>query len=331
MPVGRWRRRIEGGLLLALVAWSLVQAAPFMRRGWNVTASRTRTENHFLTENFVLERFCYDLVQPPAYLTFGQVDPWLQARVLNVNESVLIGPDETARIMESAGSQRLRLTARDLASNPVWAILAPNITVAPKERLMLRFEFQPQVNYAGWLIWSSTYGYRQYHLPDAGLALAFGAEAPNSRVVVLNNSGEALESYRLTYSRESGNTVGGKDDLFANVIVSRYQPELALVRVEELLPFYRVAATLPADGWIETSRVWLPGYRATLDGKTVQLLRSHRGLAMAAAGPGLHRLELHYTGTTTLWVALAVSALTWIGGGGWAIWRWFRSRSELGY
>ena len=331
VPVGRWRRRIEGGLLLALVAWSLVQAAPFMRRGWNVTASRTRTENHFLTENFVLERFCYDLVQPPAYLTFGQVDPWLQARVLNVNESVLIGPDETARIMESAGSQRLRLTARDLASNPVWAILAPNITVAPKERLMLRFEFQPQVNYAGWLIWSSTYGYRQYHLPDAGLALAFGAEAPNSRVVVLNNSGEALESYRLTYSRESGNTVGGKDDLFANVIVSRYQPELALVRVEELLPFYRVAATLPADGWIETSRVWLPGYRATLDGKTVQLLRSHRGLAMAAAGPGLHRLELHYTGTTTLWVALAVSALTWIGGGGWAIWRWFRSRSELGY
>jgi hypothetical protein len=329
-PVGRWRSRIEGGVLLAFVVWGLVQAAPLMRRGWNVASSRTHTENHFLTENFVLERFCYDLVQPPAYLTFGRVDPWLQARVLDVNENMVIGPDETARMMERAGSQRLRLTARDLASNPVWAILAPDLTIGPKERLMLRFEFQPRVNYAGWLIWSSTHGYREYHLPDAGLALAFGTEAPNSRVVVLGNSGDTPETYHLTYSRQAGNSVGGNDDLFANVIVSRYQPELASIRVDELMPLYRVVATLPAAGWIETSRVWLPGYRATLDGKLVELRRSHRGLVMAAAGTGLHRLEMRYTGTMTLWITLIVSTLTWIGGGMWALWRWLRPKPELG-
>jgi hypothetical protein len=329
-PVGRWRRRIEGGLLLALVVWGLVQAAPFMRRGWNVTASRTRTENHFRPENFVLERFCYDLLQAPAYLTFGRVDPWLQARVLDVQENVVIGPDETARLMESPGAQRLRLTARDLASNPVWANLSPDITVGPQERLMLRFEFVPKVNYAGWLIWSSNHGYREYHLPDAGLPLAFGVEASNSRVVVLGNSGNVPETYRLTYSRQAGNTVGGKDDLLANVIVSRYDPARAAVRVDELMPVYRVTATLPAAGWIETSRVWLPGYRATLDGKTVELRRSHRGLAMAAADAGLHRLELRYVGTTTLWLALALSALTWIGGGAWVIRRWLKPQSELG-
>jgi len=328
-PVGRWRRRLEGGILLALVVWGLVQAAPFMRRGWNVTASRTRTENHFRPDNFVLERFCYDLVQPPAYLTYGRVDPWLQARVLDPNENVVIGPDETARIMENAGAQHWRITARDLASNPVWANLAPEITVGPHERLLLRFEFQPKVNYAGWLIWSSTHGYREYHLPDAGLALAFGAEAPNSRVVVLGNSGDVAETYRLTYSRQAGNTVGGKDDLFAHVIVSRYDPTKALVRVDELMPVYRVSATLPTTGWIETSRVWMPGYRATLDGKTVELRRSHRGLVMAAAGPGLHQLELRYVGTTTLWIALAVSLVTWIGGGAWTIRRWLKSQAKL--
>jgi hypothetical protein len=51
---------------------------------------------------------------------------------------------------------------------------------------------------------------------------------------------------------------------------------------------------------------------------------------MAAAGAGLHRLELRYVGTTTLWIALAVSALTWIGGGAWAIRRWLKPQSELG-
>jgi hypothetical protein len=323
-PMGRWRHRLEGGVLLVLVLWGLVQAAPFMRRGWNVTTSRTQTENHFRPENFVLERFCYDLLQPPAYLTYGRVDPWLQARVLDVNENVVIGPDETARLMESAGAQLVRMTARDLASDPVWAIVSPNITVGPHERLMVRFEFQSKVNYAGWLIWSSTHGYREYHLPDAGLALAFGAEAPNSRVVVLGNSANASETYRLTYSRQSGNTVGGKDDLLANVIVSRYNPERAMVRVDELMPVYRVTATLPAVGWIETSRVWLPGYRATLDAKTVDLRRSHRGLAMVPAGAGLHRLELRYVGTTTLWIALVVSVLTWICGGAWTIRRWLK-------
>jgi hypothetical protein len=180
------------------------------------------------------------------------------------------------------------------------------------------------------LIWSSTHGYREYHLPDAGLALAFGAEAPNSRVVVLGNSGDTAETYRLTYSRQAGNTVGGKDDLLANVIVSRYDPARAAVRVDELMPVYRVTATLPAAGWIETSRVCLPGYRATLDGQTVELRRSHRGLAMAAAGAGLHRLELRYVGTTTLWLALAVSALTWIGGGAWVIRRWLKPSAETG-
>ena len=99
---------------------------------------------------------------------------------------------------------------------------------------MLRFEFVPKVNYAGWLIWSSNHGYREYHLPDAGLPLAFGVEASNSRVVVLGNSGNVPETYRLTYSRQAGNTVGGKDDLLANVIVSRYDPARAAVRVDEL-------------------------------------------------------------------------------------------------
>ena len=36
-------------------------------------------------------------------------------------------------------------------------------------------------------------------------------------------------------------------------------------------------------------------------------------LAMVAAGPGVHALELRYVGTRALWVALAVSALTALG------------------
>ncbi len=190
--------------------------------------------------------------------------------------------------------------------------LSPDLVVAPGEQLLVRFEFDPKLNYAGWLILKSEHGYREYHLPDSGLALAFGTGAPNSRVIALSNSGDRPETYHLTFSRESANTLKGGDDLFADVIVSRYDPAHAAVRVDALMPTYQVTATVSAEGWIETSRVFLPGYRATLNGQPVELRRSHRGLAMAAVGPGTHHLELRYAGSRGLWLALGVSTLTWL-------------------
>jgi hypothetical protein len=314
-----WRRRITAVGLAGAVVWALLQAAPFMRRGWTVTDSRTRTESRFRPENAVLERFAYDLMQHPAYLTHGWIAPWLQARVLDNVEQVVIGPDETARRLEqNGGSRRIRILGEDYSANPTWLNLSPDLRVEPGERLLVRFEFDPKQNYAGWLIMTSERGYREYHLPTAGLPLAFGTEAPNSRVIALANSGDQAEVYRLTFMRESGNTLPGKRDPFADIVVSRYDPAQAAVRVDSLRP-YRVTATVPAPGWIETSRVWLPGYTAELDGKPVELKRSHRGLAMAAAGPGPHQLELRYTGTNLLWGALWVSGLTWLGWLAWTV------------
>ena len=324
-----WRWRVKTWCLVAAVGGAFLYATPFMRRGWAVTESRTRTENRFRPENAVLERFAYDLLQHPAYLTHGWIAPWLQARVLDHVEQVVIGPDETARRLEESGARRVRLTGKDYPTNPVWLTLSPTLKVESGERLLVRFEFDPKQDYAGWLIMSSELGYREYHLPDAGLPLAFGTGAPNSRVIALGNSGDRVESYRLTFMRERGNTLKGNDDPFGDIVVSRFDPERVAVRVDSLRP-YKVTATVPAAGWIETSRVWLPGYTAKLDGKPVELKRSHRGLAMAAAGPGRHELELDYTGTGRLWFALWVSALMWVGWLAWTVRAQLNPRSGHG-
>lgn len=308
-----WLRWAEGGLVLVAVAWTLVQARPFVRHGWAVTSTRLATKDAMRHENAVLERFTYDLLPHPHYLSHGRTDPWLQARVLDAQEKVVIGPDETARLMEKNGAQRLRLTATVEPTSPRWVNLSPAITVAPGERLLVRFEFDPKINYAGWLIWTAPHGYREYRLPESGMGEAFGVGEKNSRVIVLGNSNDQPQTYKLSQIRDPENSISGNGDFFADVVVAKYRPADATVRVDALMPSYKVTTVVPAAGWIETSRVWLPGYRTLLDGKPAELRPSHRGLAMVAASPGRHELELKYTGTTGLWVALWVSGLSWLG------------------
>lgn len=314
---GRWWKRCEGGLLAMAVVWALWQSAPFVRRGWASTSSRVSTVDNLRPENAILDRFAYDLLPVPQHFSHGRTDPWLQARVLDASEKVILGPDETARLMEQNGAQRIRLTARESATSSRWIELSPPLTVAPGEKLLVRFEFDATADYSGWLIWKSARGYREYRLPESGNAEAFGAAAQNSRVISLVNSTDQPAVYNLSQVRDAQNTIKGNGDFFAHAVVSHYRPAQAQVRVDSLIP-YRVTATVPVNGWIETSRVMLPGYRATLNGNPVALRASNRGLAMAAAGPGRHELELDYVGTRGVWVALWVSGLTWLG---WLVWQ----------
>jgi len=308
-----------GAVLTFAVGWNLWQSTHFVRRARDVTESRTRTREKFLEENRVLDAFTYHLARTPDYQSHGTQSPWLQARVLDGAQVVRHGPDETAREMERRGYRELRLTARVDDSNPAWLNLTPGITVEPGERLLLRFEFDPQVRYEGTMVWSGAHSYREYALPSSGGELAFGTGPKASRVVFVGNTTDRPEHHRLSMTRGAGNTLAGRGEEFATVTISRFEPERAAVRLRSLLP-YRAEATLTEPGFIETSRVWLPGYRARLDGLPVEAAASAQGLVMVASGAGPHRLELDYVGTRGLWVALVVSTLAWLG------WLWGRAR-----
>ncbi|MEI8088730.1 MAG: hypothetical protein WCG63_03960 [Opitutaceae bacterium] len=319
------RHRLLLGLFAATLALGIWQVKFYISRGGAITNSRTRSEDQFRPENFLLERFSYDLLPHPEYLSHGVTDPWLQARILDSHEQVVIGPDETARLMEKTHVEKVRLTAKQDASYPAWIHLAPDIVIKPGERILLRFEFDPKINYAGWLIWTAVHGYREYHLPQSGLALGFGTQTLNSRVISLCNSTDQPAIYHLSMSKESGNSVSGENGFFADVAQSHYDPAEAQIRVDSLQP-YRVTTNLPHSGWIETSRVWLPGYAAFLDGQRIEVRASQRGLLMVAVQSGTHQLELRYVGTTKLWIALWVSGLTMLF---WVIWRAWIRRARL--
>ena len=224
--------------------------------------------------------------------------------------------------MEEAGRTQLSLVCFPYA--PVaqgWLRLGPTLTIGPGEHVLLRFEFDPLKNYSGFLFMSSPHGYREYALPESGLPRAFGTTAQASHVISLWNSGPVAERYEFSFRRGAGCTLPEDGSLFASVFVSRYEAQHALVRLDSLLPYHATVA-MSWPGYLETSRVWLPGYAAKVDGQPVPVLSSTEKLAMVPIPEGLHAVELWFVGTTALWVTWWISALTWGGLIAFGAWHW---------
>ncbi len=325
---GRMARVLSGAMLALAAGWGGYEAIRIVHHGFKVTATRTYTEKQFRSENAVLEPFAYDLIPEPTYFSNGKTDYRLEVRALDELKRVRINPDVTALRMEEGGRTEMKLVCLPYQPPaPDWLMLGPSLTLAPGEHVLLRFEFDPTKNYSGFLflISASARCYREYALPESGLRRAFGTTAKASRVISLWNSGTVAEKYEFSFRRGPGCTLPSDGSTFANVFVSHYDASRALVRVDSLLP-YRATAAMSWPGFVETSRVWLPGYEATVDGKPALVRSSVERMAMVPVPAGLHTVELRYVGTTQLWVTWWISALTW--GGLLGAWAWRKKNNS---
>ena len=73
------------------------------------------------------------------------------------------------------------------------------------------------------------------------------------------------------------------------------------------------AVDVPVAAALETSRAFLPGYAAKVDGKPVPVERSPENQVMVRLEPGRHRVDLVYRGSLGLWLALITTGLAWVG------------------
>lgn len=296
-------------LLLVLAAWGCVHAWPYLHLGWITTAPRAQTEIQFRPENAHLDRYAYDRMYVPRYYSDGKTDVRLESRLLDSGKRLVVGPDQTALRMEALGKEERSLHAVVEPTAPIWLNLTL-ITLAPNEQLLLRFSFLPK-RYEGWLIFKSTHIYREYRLPDSGWIKAFGAGPGRSRVISLWNSGSVPEEVSVTFMRTGTFSPTEEFGDFGTLTISHFHPELASVRLESLLP-YRASVESPGEGWLETPRLFLPGYAASVDGRPAEVRASPDYLVMVPVPAGSHVVELRFEGSVRLWLAWWVSAAAWI-------------------
>ncbi len=89
-----------------------------------------------------------------------------------------------------------------------------------------------------------------------------------------------------------------------------------------------LAVRTPVSGYLVLSDVYYPGWRATVDGAPVEILRADYILRAVPLSPGEHTIQMTFAPWT--WrVGLAVSFVTWLGLGIWAVRREWNPRQVL--
>lgn len=312
------RERNFSRVLLAALLWGGLGLLGFIRvcliegRGWDHAALLFRAENRTMTEAALGPH-----PVRPRYFNHGVTSVQLEHRFLdpvdrrilrNVTDSILpgFGPGSAAlprRLTQQFGGQTEPDDATILNLSPV-------LTLEPGKFYLLALEFLEH-DYQGTLLFQGKDFHRVYGLPAAGFARSFGAGPEHSRWIALWQTTGKPEEVRLRWL-----PAGVKNAMehvpFANFELKEYDPAALDVVVESLLP-YRVSVNAPADCYLETVRLNIPGYRAVLDGREVPVEMSPDGFIMVRMGPGRHVLELPYTAPLVARLGFWLSAAGWAG------------------
>ncbi len=295
-------RLILALILLAGVGYSVVESQKFSRRGRAITSLPWLSDLKLLPENTPLSRYSHEyFFSVPRYFTHGVTDPSVETRLLSHESMEPIRPDfEPGLAVDDLQTLRLEY-------NDGGARILPSVVLEPGRRYVLRFAFTDPPP-RGVLIAASPRVYREYSLPQSGEQRAFGAGPTNANGFTLWTTGTTPELVELHFIRSGGSK---EDRFFRSVTFGALRADSLPVTVTSLIPFEASLRSAEAV-WVETPRLYLPGYRAEVDGEPVRVSRSPDGLVMFPAKAQAARVSLVYDGGLRLRLAFWLSLTAWL-------------------
>ena len=306
---GSWPWLRRGLIATALAAgffWNYIETAKPMERARRATNTTDGTATFYRTE-YARLYYAYDQVNHPEYITAGVLDAHLQSHLLSESDKSLL-PDP---LLAAPGERVEMLKVTPNPASPVHFRLEPDVSIAPGERLLLRFEFFDR-NYEGYLDFGGGVHRRVYYMPAAGNSeKSFGVAPTRPKTLAFWNSAPEELKYAWNFVADKPPAPGTPFSDFARVHFRTYRLEDLQVKVRSFVP-YRAEVALVSPAYLETSRVFIPGYAATLNGQPVPVEVSPENLAMIHLGAGENRVELTYRGTWPMKLAIALSAAAWI-------------------
>jgi hypothetical protein len=192
-------------------------------------------------------------------------------------------------------------------------------SIAAKETAVLRFDFLGRVPHGELQLQGRTLR-RIYGLPSSGGRKAFGAGPENGRTLAIENFSTEAEKLRMRFVADppEGNPPTSSGS-FARVTVERFEPVDHLIELRSLVPF---SAVVKADhnSILETPRVDVPGYHATVNGSEVAIVRTGEGLVGVPVTTGTNNVRIVYRGPMVLRLTYGISMATWLAIGAFLMW-----------
>jgi len=294
---------VGGVFTFAVCLWSLWQAREFLEEGRTRTATAANSALAARPENRVIGAYAYGaLGRIPAYYSNGVMDP--------ASENRLLGPDDVPQRSHSASPLMEGEFTGHRDSNPGILDLSPRLHLDPGSHYTLEFEFRnPKL--AGILQIVGRSLFREYSLPRSGERLAFGSGPEQSHVLPLWTTEPHGDDVELRFIPQGGVPSSMERAGFSRFRLLR-QDRKEPIELIGLIPLrLRVTSSTPA--WLETSRMFIPGYDALVDGKRVPVRPSKEGLVTVPVGPGAKMVVIRYLGPFWLRASYWVSLTAFIG------------------
>lgn len=280
----RWQR-LGVAALACGVCWNLSELGKFTMQKVSGPRIAAAIERPLPTHSITLTRSSYLLFRDfPSYFSHGYMEPSEEIRLLGSDLRPMLSNDDYLLAHAAPVSE--------------WQGLAPatRFPLQPGLGYLLEFDFgQPAAE--GEIVVASGAMRRAYTLPQFGESHAFGAGAGARHTLLI--SADSHDGRLLEVSTSAP---------MVRARVRAYRETALPLRATQLVPL-RIAADVDRAGAVETPRVFIPGYRATVNGSPAEVRRSPEGLAMVAVAPGKSVVELDYPGPTGLRGAYFLSLL----------------------
>ena len=276
-------------LMIGMLAWAGWQADVIRELAHHQTHSMTETDRALMPENVNVSAYCYQqLPARPAYFIHGVTDPEMQLRLLDPSTGELV--ESNLHVVElTATDPWLSLDLKQTENPVLWRSVHP-FTLRPGRRYLLTFDFSSDDRVAGILRLTGQSMQRVYALPEAGDAKGFGIGAGHEKSIAVWTSQSTPETVRLEFINQEADSAG---PLRGRVRLSQIDADQLPVRLESLIPF-RSRLRLKQPSLLETPRMYVPGWRAVLDGKEAPVERSREGLVAIKVPAGESRVTLSY-------------------------------------
>jgi hypothetical protein len=258
-------------------------------------------------ENVAVQRHTYGLFpRRPAYFTHGVVEPRMESRLLDFATGAVVASD-----YEPVGPPPpWREFATEIDSNPGIINLKPPLTLRPGGEYLLTFDFARQDSLGVLQIIGPEF-YREYTLPRSGELKAFGSTVASEKSIILWTSGPGEETVNLRFIPTGANAKAVDFLPFAKYRLQQIDEQKLPIQVSSLIP-YRATVRSAQAALLETPRMYIPGYEATVNGRAVPTVKSREGLVAFPVPAGESRTELRYAGPFALHLTFWVSAAGWV-------------------
>lgn len=294
-------------LVLFAFAWSGREAMVFIRKAQAQADTVENSKRWSNVENVAIQRHTYGLfLSRPSYFTHGVVDPKLEFRLLDPITRKVIASNYDVTAARPFSEQ----FSGEVDANPGILNLRPAFTLQPRERYLLTFDFF-RPNLSGVLQIIGPHFYREYSLPLSGEEKAFGCLPEAEKSIALWTSQTAPETIELRFI-PTGPTSSVTDYIpFARYRFAPIDTSALPIKIESLIPL-RAVVRSGQPAWLETPRMFVPGYVATVEGRPVPVHKSAEGLVTFPVPAGRSSVELRFVGPLALRVAFWANLTGWI-------------------